>query len=140
MSLESGQSSLIIHSVKCIVIVKLNKWYIYSCYKRVNILRKREREIYINDIYVNDKICIYDNKKIGILIGANIIEWVFWKELVYPAIKKCTHKSFYFLMNWRSIKKMKKKKELWPRSLCVAENFQMQNIAVQGTRQVWCFL
>lgn len=31
----------------------------------------------INDIYVNDKICIYDNKKIGILIGANIIEWVF---------------------------------------------------------------
>lgn len=77
LSLESGQSSLIIHSVKCIVIVKLNKWYIYSCYKRVNILRKREREIYINDIYVNDKICIYDNKKIGILIGANIIEWVF---------------------------------------------------------------
>lgn len=119
MSLESGQSSLIIHSVKCIVIVKLNKWYIYSCYKRVNILRKRERDIYINDIYVNDKICIYDNKKIGILIGANIIEWVFWKERVYPAIKKCTHKSFYFLMNWRSIKKMEEEKRVMATfSLC----------------------
>lgn len=52
MSLESGQSSLIIHSVKCIVIVKLNKWYIYSCYKRVNILRKRERERYTLMIFM----------------------------------------------------------------------------------------
>lgn len=139
MSLESGQSSLIIHSVKCIVIVKSNKWYIYSCYKRVNILRERER--YTLMIFMlMIKYVFMTVKKIGILIGANIIEWVFWKERVYPAIKKCTHKSFYFLMNWRSIKKMKKKKELWPRSLCVTENFQMQNIAVQGTRQVWCFL
>lgn len=86
-------------------------------------MRKREREIYINDIYVNDKICIYDSKKIGILIGVNIIEWVFWKECVYFVIKKCIYKSFYFLMNWRSIKKMKKKKDLWLCFFCVIENF-----------------
>lgn len=78
MSLESGQSSLIIHSVKCIVIVKLNKWYIYSCYKRVNILRKRERERYTLMIFMlMIKYVFMTIKKIGILIGTNIIEWVF---------------------------------------------------------------
>lgn len=38
---------------------------------------------------------------------------------VYPAIKKCTHKSFYFLMNWRSIKKNEEEKRVMATfSLC----------------------
>lgn len=78
LSLESGQSSLIIHIVKCIVIVKLKKWYIYGCYKRVNILRERDIYIYTLMIFMlMIKYVFITIKKIGILIGAHIIEWVF---------------------------------------------------------------